>query len=87
MKYTLPDRPIFLRVKPLPPDFMKRPRLKNLDSRRIYVDVSASFGSTEQAILVGTQVGKINGRWYTTSKDGEPCTRLLDNCVFVFFGK
>lgn len=85
MKSKLPDEPIFLRVKPLALDFMGRPRLKNLDSRRIYVDVSAG-ASGEQIILVGTQVGRINGRWHTSSKDGEPSTPLLKNCVFVFFG-
>ena len=65
-----------LRVKQIADDDFSRPRLKNIDTGRIYVDVS-----------LGKMEGKYNihGDWHTASKDGEPDTPLKEDIAFILY--
>ena len=55
-------------VQTLPPDRWSRPRLQNIESHRIYADVSLG---RSQSVTNG-----ILGDWHTTTKDGEPLAPL-----------
>lgn len=68
---------IDLKVKQLPPDLYGRPRLKNVENRRIYADVSC--GDTNYQ----SQKYNIPGDWYITSKDGEPYCPLKADINFI----
>jgi hypothetical protein len=70
--------PIELKVKRMPPDDWGRPRLKNVESGRIYVDIS--IGRIEH------QPVKYNvpGAWHTVSgPNDEPDCPLKKDVFFI----
>jgi hypothetical protein len=66
-----------LRVKQLPPDYWCRPRLKNLDTGRIYADISLGDEKWQPRKY------NIPGDWHTTTRDGEPDCPLREDITFI----
>ena len=82
---------IILNVKHIEKDRFCSPRLKDIDTKEIYVDISLG-DAAKNPEKYAKQVGdwnKLNiaGDWSTTSRDGEPCSALSKKVFFNLVDK
>lgn len=74
-----------LKVKNISDDGFGRPRLQNIETKKIYADISCGdANNAEKYIKVAGDWNKLNidGDWHTTSKDGEPDCPLKESVIF-----
>jgi len=68
---------IHVHVKRLPEDYWSRPRLQNIDSGKIYADISCGDSRYQPREY------NIPGDWHSVTREGEPDCPLKPDIEFI----